>query len=1141
MAVLPQDRTDYLFTDADEVLLASAEVELAAYACVDFACFDPSAGLDVPDAVVERRFDLVLAGQGLHQADDIPAVLAQLCRLLAQDGQLLLLERHQDRFSDLTQGLLPGWWDTTDAERPLSRLMPSGHWVELLHESGFEQFETVCEPGAGRTEGGFVILAAKAPEAQPEAVLPAPQRWLLLADDNGMAQALAAALTASGQQVLLARQGAAYEVDDGEFRVDPFSVDSMEQLLDAVAATGGCDQVVQLMGLEQVDATAASLLGLQQLRCVPVLSLVQALERVCWSLPPHLTLVTTGAALCSGLDAERYRVVPSQAPLWGLGRVLMNEHPELGARLVDLADADLALLMPALARVLLSNGIEDELLLSAEACHGLRLEPLALLSLPPAESTEVKLDFVEPGPLKHLKWMPMVCQAPGPDEVAVRPVASGLNFRDVMYAMGLLADEAVENGFSGPTLGMEFAGDVIEVGRDVTQFKAGDRVMGFASSCFSSRVLTQASALAAVPPGWSCAEAATVPTVFVTAWYALDYLARVQPGERVLVHGAAGGVGIAAIQIARYLGAEVFATAGSDEKRDFLRLMGVEHILDSRSLAYADQIMQLTDGEGIDVVLNSLAGEAITRNLAILRPFGRFMELGKRDFYENSKMGLRPFRNNITYYGIDADQLMVERPELSARLFREVMARFDEGVLRTLPHRVFPAARASDAFRYMQQSRQIGKIVIGFEQPPRVSEQAERAIPALTLDAGGCYLVTGGLSGFGLRSACWLAEQGARQLVLIGRSGVQTTEAATAIAQLEAKGVRVRVEAIDVTDRAALQSLFAGFGSRMPALKGVIHAAVVFDDGLLRNLDQQRLERVLAPKLLGALNLHELTTALDLDFFVLYSSVTTFFGNPGQANYVAANAYLEALVRKRRAAGLSGLYVAWGAIDDVGFLARNAAIKEALQSRMGSEALTSTQALAMLQLLLARGCGAAAVMDFSWRDMQRLMPSAQSPRFDVLRRLDARHAEDDEDGDDIRSLIIGLAPEQVAQLVSGLLCEEIAQILRLPAEKIDMTQSVLELGMDSLMGVELALAIEGRFGVNLPAMVLSQGPTVQRLTERIVTQLCHDDGGTEDAGQAATRQVAQVAARHAESLSEDETQRIACALESAPATLRLVK
>nr|WP_067295857.1 type I polyketide synthase [Marinobacterium profundum] len=1141
MALLPQERTDYLLADADETLLASAEVELAAYSCVDFACFDMNAGQDLLDAVASRRFDLVLAGQGLHWVDDIPTVLSQLGRLLADDGQLLLLERNQDRFSDLTQGLLPNWWDTTDAERPLSRLMPAEHWAELLHESGFEQFETLREPAASRTEGSYVLLAAKAPQVPVEPVLPQQQRWLLLADDKGMAQALGEALTASGQRVMLARQGTAYDFDGDDFQVDPFSVDSMEQLLDAVAATGGCDQVVQLMGLESVDAIPASLLSLQDLRCVPVLSLVQALERVAWTAPPHLTLVTTGAALCAAPGSERFSVVPSQAPLWGLGRVLMNEHPELNARLVDLAGADLAPLMPELARLLLSDSPEDELLLSAQACYGLRLEPLALMSVPPTETTEVKLDFVEPGPLKNLKWVPMACLAPGAGEVAVRPIASGLNFRDVMYAMGLLADEAVENGFSGPTLGMEFAGEVIDVGPGVTEFKAGDRVMGFAPSCFSSRVLTQASALAALPQGWSCAEAATVPTVFVTAWYALDYLARVQPGERILIHGAAGGVGIAAIQMARYLGAEVFATAGSDEKRDFLRLMGVDHILDSRSLAYADQIMQLTAGEGIDVVLNSLAGEAITKNLAILRPFGRFMELGKRDFYENSKMGLRPFRNNITYYGIDADQLMVERPELSARLFREVMERFDEGVLRTLPHRVFPAARASDAFRYMQQSKQIGKIVIGFEQPPRVAEQPERVIPALTLDADGCFLVTGGLSGFGLRSACWLAEQGARHLVLMGRSGVQTEEAATAIAKLEAQGVRVSVEAVDVTDRAALQGLFADFGTRLPALKGVIHAAVVFDDGLLRNLNQQRLERVLAPKLLGALNLHELTKTLELDFFVLYSSVTTFFGNPGQANYVAANAYLEALVRKRRAEGLSGLYVAWGAIDDVGFLARNEAIKQALQSRMGSEALTSTQALAMLQLLLARGCAGAAVMDFSWRDMQRLMPSAQSPKFDVLRRLDARHGDDDEDSDDIRSLIIGMAPEEVAALVSGLLCDEIAQILRLPAEKIDITQSVLDLGMDSLMGVELALAIEGRFGVSLPAMVLSQGPTVQRLTERIVTQLCHEDREQDDTGQNATQQVAQVAARHAESFSAEETQRIASALESAPGTLRLVE
>lgn len=1144
MALLPQDRTDYLFTDADEALLASAEVELAAHPYVDFACFDPNDVSNTADAVAGRRFDLVLAGDGLHQLDNPVTALAQLSPLLVDDGVLLLAERNQDRFSDLTQGLTPGWWDASDAARPLSRLRPAEHWVELLGESGFSRFETLHEPAADKAEGGYVVLAAKAPEPEAQLVPSQPQqRWLLLADDNGLADLLAQALQASGQQVVLARRAQGATLADGELQVDPFSVDSVEQLLDTIAVTGGCDQVVQLMGLDPVDTQGSRLLAQQDLRCLPVLCLIQALERLVWTQSPQLSLVTSGAALCSNLHEGRLQVVPSQAPLWGLGRVLMNEHPELNARLIDLAEADPASLVPALAEALLSESPEDELLLTGNAAYSLRLEPLSL-ALAPSQSggdAEVKLDFIEPGPLKNLKWMPMAQRTPGPGEVAVRPIASGLNFRDVMYAMGLLSDEAVENGFSGPTLGMEFAGEVIEVGDGVTAFRAGDQVMGFAPSCFSSRVLTQASAVAAVPSGWSCAEAATVPTVFVTAWYALDYLARLQPGERVLIHGAAGGVGIAAIQIARYLGAEVFATAGSDEKRDFLRLMGVDHILDSRSLAYADQIMQLTGGEGIDVVLNSLAGEAITKNLAILRPFGRFMELGKRDFYENSKIGLRPFRNNITYYGIDADQLMVERPELSARLFHEVMERFSEGALRTLPHRVFPASRASDAFRYMQQSKQIGKVVIGFEQRPVASEQAQTLVAPLNLDAQGCYLVTGGLSGFGLRSARWLAEQGARHLVLISRSGVQTDEARTAIAQLEAEGVQVTAESVDVTDRNDLKSLFAGFGTRLPELKGVIHAAVVFDDGLMRNMSRASLDKVLAPKLLGAANLHELSEGLALDFFVLYSSVTTFFGNPGQGNYVAANAYLEALARKRRAAGLPGLYVAWGAIDDVGFLARNEDIKEALQSRMGSEALTSTQALKMLQLLLTRDCAGASVMDFSWRDMQRLMPSARSPKFDLLRRLDARHGGDEEDSDDIRSLIQGMEPAAVAELVSGMLCDEIAQILRLPAEKIDQNQSVLELGMDSLMGVELALAIEGRFGVSMPAMALSQGPTITRLTERIVAQLCHEESGDNGAAQQAANQVAQVAARHADSLSAEETQRIAAVLESDSTTVRLLK
>jgi phthiocerol/phenolphthiocerol synthesis type-I polyketide synthase C len=360
-----------------------------------------------------------------------------------------------------------------------------------------------------------------------------------------------------------------------------------------------------------------------------------------------------------------------------------------------------------------------------------------------------------------------------------------------MYALGLLSDEAIENGFAGPTLGFEFAGVVSRVGCEGGQFSPGDEVVGFGPSSFGNRVVTEAGAIAHIPPGMSCEAAATIPTTFFTAYYALHHLARLRPGEKVLIHGAAGGVGIAAIQIARHIGAEVYASAGSDEKRDFLRLLGADHVFDSRSLAFADQILAQTGGQGIDVVLNSLAGEAINRNLRILRPFGRFLELGKRDFYENTRIGLRPFRNNVSYFGIDADQLLVAQPDLAQSLFTEVMALFHQGVLHPLPFTAFEAAQVVDAFRHMQQARQIGKVVVTYHhgitraQPPVAVGRKSLRFPA---DAS--YLITGGLRGFGLRTAEWLADKGARHLILISRSGSASSEARAGIERLRNEASR---------------------------------------------------------------------------------------------------------------------------------------------------------------------------------------------------------------------------------------------------------------------------------------------------------------------------------------------------------------
>jgi NADPH:quinone reductase-like Zn-dependent oxidoreductase/acyl carrier protein len=732
----------------------------------------------------------------------------------------------------------------------------------------------------------------------------------------------------------------------------------------------------------------------------------------------------------------------------------------------------------------------------------------------------IALDFKTAGSLNNLYWRSLEpAPALADNQIQIRPLAAGLNFRDVMYAMGMLSDEAVENGFAGANLGMELSGIVERVGKKVKTFKPGDEVISFAPASFSTRVITEITATALKPSHWSHEQATTVPTTFFTVYYALHHLARLQPGEKILIHGAAGGVGLAAIQYAQYIGAEIFATAGSSEKRAFIKMMGVDHVLDSRSMAFADEIMTITDGNGVDVVLNSLSGEAIWRNLSILRPFGRFLELGKRDFYENSKIGLRPFRNNISYYGIDADQLLIERKELAGKLFQEMMKLFADNVLKPLPFRVFPAAQMIDAFRYMQQSRQIGKIVVSFNEVEALLAQVKQPLPnSFKLDPHASYLVSGGLGGFGLKTAQFLVEKGAKHLILLGRSGASTSTAIQAIYQMEQQGVSVYAHAVDVCHSGQLTELFAQIAYCAPPLKGVIHAAALIEDGLISQLNAEQFTRVLNPKIQGAYNLHCLTEKLELDFFVLYSSMTTFLGNPGQANYVAANSYLESLAHYRRQKGLAGLYVAWGPIEDVGFLTRNLAVKETLETRIGSKAIDSHIALQMLEKLLLTDSAGAAVIDFDWQTLSRFMPVAKSPKYEQ-QLLQAKRMGNDHAHENIKSLLASLSTEEALTVITQLLAQEAGQILRLPTEKVDSQKSVFDLGMDSLMGMELVIAIETRFEVKLPLMALAEGATISKLAARIVELLQTDKpSSVTDAPQDTVRALV---SRHEDELSEE--------------------
>ena len=984
--------------------------------------------------------------------------------------------------------------------------------ISWLNDQGF----VVSAPMAlEESDSGAYLLHAHYPlAAAGDESTTVQRRHLVVADHSS--EALAANLVEALQQLGTSALLSVSQSEPAELLAHALSQPELAQ--PELAQSTPDNQGELTLNVIDLRGLGANSTEAQTARCNHALQWTLALEQ--HSLAASLWLVTNGvSALWQATLPASATDTPGDAALWGFGRSLANEAVGHSVYLLDIPATVSEPALHAWATLLTQPDSENEALIDNQG-HRFATRLRTLPAPHPAaagqtnEQTKqphqaMSLGFAMPGQLRQLTWRPRPLPQVSADEVEISVKATGLNFRDVMYTLGLLSDEAIENGFAGPTLGLEFSGVVKAVGSNVTHVTPGQAVVGFGPASFSDKVIASQHAVAALPEGISFAAAATIPTTFFTVYYALKHLARVEPGEKILIHGAAGGVGIAALQIAQWLGAEIYATVGSEEKRDFLRLMGIDRLYDSRSLTFAEEILEDTQGEGVDVVLNSLAGEAINQNLRALRPFGRFLELGKRDFYENTHIGLRPFRNNLSYFGIDSDQLMKVQPALTQRLFGEMMALFNDGTLSPLPFTSFSHTQVIDAFRYMQQARQIGKVVVTYEQPIAPPKNEVLGTAAMQLPADASYLVSGGLGGFGLRTAQWLVEKGARQLILLSRSGPTSEEAQAAIASFEQQGVTVLAAACDITDRTALADVLERAKGELAPLRGIVHAATVIDDGLIRNLDAERIQKVLAPKIDGARHLDALTRETELDFFVLYSSATTLFGNPGQANYVAANHWLEAFAANRRAAGLPATCVRWGAIEDVGFLARNTRTRDALQERLGGSALRSDDALKVLeQMLLAPG-PSLGVLELEWGALARFLPTAEAPRFNEIARASDDDGSMDAD-DDISALLADLSPEELHSTVTDLLRAELASILLIDEEKLDIHRSVYDMGFDSLMGVELMTAIENRLGVQVSVMVLSEASTLDKLAG-VLIQKMHQHDDVEDAPQDA---IASLAAQH---------------------------
>jgi polyketide synthase 12 len=756
-----------------------------------------------------------------------------------------------------------------------------------------------------------------------------------------------------------------------------------------------------------------------------------------------------------------------------------------------------------------SEDVADEIAFRGKRRYINRLERISLDKIAaqakktfPAEGSPYSASISEYGVLDNITLRETERRIPAADEVEIQVKASALNFRDIMIAMGLLSDAAIEGGLFGRTFGLECAGVVSKVGEDVKDLKAGDKVMATAPSCLGGFAYPKACHVVKKPKHINMYEAASLPVVYTTAYFSLVHHCRLEKGEKILIHAAAGGVGIAAIHIAKTLGAEVFATVSSPDKRDYIERLGVkpENIMNSRTLEFADQIMEKTRGRGVDVVLNSLSGEAIYKSIRCLAAYGRFVEIGKTDIYRNSKLGLQPFGNNLTYFGVDIDRLFKQKEKFGGRLFQESIDFFVKNKIPSHPVKVFPVSRLSDAFQYMAGARHIGKIIVSMEAEVKVAPPK-----AIRFKEDGTYLITGGASGFGLSVANWMTTKGARYLVLMSRSGPKTEEEKTLVERMKARGVKVMIAKGDVSDEKDVERIFSKIRKSMPPLKGLQHAAMVLDDASIPEITPERYMSVFKPKAIGCWHLHKATRSMALDHFVCYSSISAIYGNPGQVSYVAANSFLDNFSAYRRSLGLPAMTINWGVIGDVGFVARSGNVGGLLY-KQGWKAFSLQQVLDVLEQMLLNNPVQRVATDSDWEMIGSFFPhSANSSRFAHLvreKQLGGASGRGTGDGT-LKSTLLEAKPELQTEILLTQLKDTFARIIGTTADKVDSAEPVTKYGLDSLMANQIRNWIQSELLVDYSMMRIMRGPTMEEMTTQIIDEL--NGQSNADVGQSGER------------------------------------
>ncbi|PYI08361.1 hypothetical protein BO78DRAFT_364974 [Aspergillus sclerotiicarbonarius CBS 121057] len=1073
---------DFTYTDISEAFFESAQTRFAQYPNLAFHRLDveqplPEQGLPL------ASYDVIVAANVLHATKDLVSTLQNVEQLLRPGGKLILFEITNPALgrSGFIMGLLPGWWLSTEAYRTCGPCVSPPTWNTVLQEAGFtgveHDFHDYNSDGCHELS---VLVSTKTPS-------PSPPPELLPSTVNII----------TGTPISEARYANALEQQLRDEGIASHLV-SMDQIQSASLGADALTIMTADWDLHRPflrDLSAEDFAALQHL--------VGQSQNLVWLTPtvddgssaPEYNMVTGLARVCHAeVEGQKFMRVgtdpgpePTPSQVQGLLRAI--QQMLVGSPDTYEMEFEQRRGLFHISRLQLDAVCQEEV-------HDIQ-NPRLSRDLAWQDAPPLKLVTETPGLLESLVFVEddEHSLALADDEVEIEVRAVGLNFKDCLIALGRVPAD---------TLGNECAGVVFRVGSAcLDRFQVGDRVCMSTVEAFKTYARSKAQCVCPLPDSISFTEAAAIPTQFVTAWTSLVEIGRLARGERVLIHAGAGGTGQAAVQISQYLGAEVFVTVGSEAKRQVLMTtynLPEDHIFYSRDTSFATGIKNATQGRGVHVVLNSLSGDNLLASWDCLAPYGRFVEIGKKDILDNARLPMLPFNRGVSFSAFDGSIWMVERPDQAERGIRTILDLFRQGVFHVArPLQVLPVSDVHRAFATLADGKTSGKTVIEIT-PEAVVPTIITRKPTYFFPTDATYVLAGGFGGIGRSIARWMADRGARNLLILSRSGPKTPEAARLVDDLRGAGINIQAPACDITDVDSLQRVLDDCCQTMPPIRGCIQASMVLQDTLLNTMTHTQWTTAVKPKVDGSRNLDALLPH-GMDFFVMLASVSGIAGQRGQSNYAAGNTYQDSLARHRVARGEAAISIDLGAMVDDGFLAQNQTIRDRLLGGGSMLPITRDQFLALLDyhcdpshkptLTTSQtifGINSPQAMHARGLDEPSWM---QRPMFGFLHRVpatarDQTAGEAAAGGHRARDFRAELAQAQTVEegaliVATGLIAKLVTSLSGLEEADVQVGKSVVSCGVDSLLAVEIRSWFAKVFQADIPTFEILGGLSFEKL------------------------------------------------------------